>query len=130
MIIRYTLMWIPLVFLAILNGVVRELWYKQYLEELAAHQVSTLSGILIFGLFVLILSFRWRIESAGQAGTVGAIWLLLTLSFEFLFGHYVMGHPWNRLLHDYNIFAGRVWSLLLIWITVLPFIIFKLRTRP
>jgi hypothetical protein len=31
--------------------------------------------------------------------------------FEFLVGHYVMGHPWSRLLHDYNILAGRLWGV-------------------
>jgi hypothetical protein len=40
------------------------------------------------------------------------------VGFEFLVGHYVMGYPWIRLFHDYNIFAGRLWVVLLLWITV------------
>jgi hypothetical protein len=29
-----------------------------------------------------------------------------TVAFELTFGHYVMGHPWSRLLADYNLLAG------------------------
>jgi hypothetical protein len=33
-----------------------------------------------------------------------------------------MKHPWTRLLHDYNILEGRVWVLVLVWITIAPYI--------
>jgi hypothetical protein len=45
---------------------------------------------------------------------IGALWVVLTVSFEFIFSHYVVGHSWNALLADYNIFKGRVWSLVLL----------------
>jgi len=32
-------------------------------------------------------------------------------------------------LHDYNIFEGRVWLLVLIAILVLPYIVYKIRRR-
>ncbi len=47
-------------------------------------------------------------------------WLGLTVAFEFLFGHYAMGHTWSRLLQDYKLLEGRVWVLLLIWVTMAP----------
>ena len=51
---------------------------------------------------------------------MGCGWLLFTVAFEFGFGHYVAGHSWQRLLGDYNIFDGRVWSLFLLWLLLMP----------
>jgi len=49
----------------------------------------------------------------------------MTVCFEFFFGHYVAGHPWSRLFHDYNILDGRIWGLLLVWITVAPYVFYR-----
>ena len=126
--IKYALSWIGLVALAIINGVIREKWYGQFMNELAAHQLSTVIGIALFGFFIWILTGVWRIESARQAYLIGASWLILTITFEFLFGHYVMNHPWNKLLHDYNIFKGRVWIFVLIWTAIAPYLFYKIRS--
>ena len=126
MIVKYTIAWVGLVVIAIINGVIREKGYKRFVGELRAHQVSTLTAIILFGLCTWILSLIWKIQSAGQAMTIGLIWLALTVAFEFLFGHYVMKHPWSILLKDYNILKGRLWALVLIWITIAPYIFYKL----
>ncbi len=52
--------------------------------------------------------------SARQALSIGAIWLILTILFEFLFGHFVMSNSWSKLFADYNLLQGRVWVLILI----------------
>jgi len=78
---------------------------------------------------VWIVSGFWPMQSAAQAWTIGLLWLVMTVAFEFGFGHYVAGHSWNRLLADYNIFNGRVWSLFLVWVTILPYVIFQLRIK-
>ena len=96
------------------------------MSELTAHQISTLTGIILFGLYVWFLSRLWRIKSASQALLIGVMWLSLTVAFEFVFGHYVMGNPWSRLLHEYNLLEGRLWVLVLIWITIAP-LVFKTR---
>lgn len=127
MIPRYIIAWIGLAIIGIINGVIREVGYGKFLGELLAHQVSSVTGIVLFGLFTWWLSLRWRMQSSGQAFTIGIIWLALTIAFEFLFGHYVMKHPWSRLLHDYNILEGRVWLLVLVWITIAPYVIYRLR---
>jgi len=113
--------------IGIINGVIRQLGYGKLVGELLAHQVSTVTGIILFGIYVWLLSLKWRIDSAGQAIVIGFIWLGLTIVFEFIFGHYVMKHPWSRLFHDYNILEGRMWLLILIWITIAPYVFFKLR---
>lgn len=125
--LKYLLAWIPMVFIAIANGVLRQAWYGKHLNELQAHQLSTLIGAALFAVYIWIVIRYWKPASAGQAIMIGLVWLGLTVAFEFLFGHYVAGHPWTRLLQDYNLFAGRVWSLLLVWVTVAPYIFYRLQ---
>ena len=48
MVLKYTIAWIPMVFIAIANGAVRQLGYGKLLNELFAHQVSCLTAILLF----------------------------------------------------------------------------------
>jgi hypothetical protein len=126
MIIRYTMAWIPMILIGISNGILRESTYGKYLDELRAHQISTLTGILLFSLYIGTLVHFWGLESASQAITIGLIWLILTVAFEFLFGHFIAGYSWSRLLQDYNILAGRVWILVLFAITFTPFLFYKL----
>ena len=42
---KYFLAWIPMVIIAIANGVLREFTYGEHLTELRAHQVSTVTAI-------------------------------------------------------------------------------------
>jgi len=111
-----------MVVISIINGAIREQWYGNYLSELRAHQVSTVTGVVLFGLYIWAINRIWQLESRVQSLSVGFIWLAMTVCFEFFFGHYVAGHPWSRLFHDYNILAGRIWGLLLVWITVAPYV--------
>ncbi len=128
MILKYTIAWLVMPLIGIVNGVIRGIVYERFLGELRAHQVSSVTGAILFGLYAWALNLRWRIQSSSQAVAIGFIWLALTVAFEFLFGHYVMRHPWSRLLHDYNVLEGRVWLLVLIWITIAPYVIHKLRS--
>jgi hypothetical protein len=75
-------------------------------------------------LFIVILtgiSIGWIApRSAQQAWAVGLMWVVLTLAFEFLAGHYLFHNPWSRLLEDYNVIRGRIWILVLITTLVSP----------
>jgi len=128
-IIRYTLLWIPLIFIAIANGAIRDGTYKNSLGELGAHQLSTLTGIILFGIYIWAIGLKWRLESSRQAVAVGCIWLALTVAFEFLFFHYVAGHPWSVLLEAYDILGGKVWVLVLIFVAVAPYLSYLIHSR-
>jgi hypothetical protein len=125
--LKYVLAWIPMVLIAIANGALREATYGKLMSELQAHQISTLSGLLLFSAYIYVVIRTWRPDTSKQAIIVGLIWLGLTVVFEFLFGHYVAGHPWSKLLYDYNVFAGRVWVVVLIWVTVAPYVFYRLQ---
>ena len=125
----YAVGWVGMVILAILNAAIREKIYGPLIHELLAHQLSTFLLLVLFGMYVWFLTGICRIESARQSFVIGAMWLIMTIVFEFLFGHYVMDHSWKRLFHDYDLLEGRVWSLVLIWTAILPYVFYKLRVK-
>lgn len=126
---KYVLAWLPLLIIAVLNGALRQGVYGRFMSELHAHQLSTLLGVILFGFYIRLLMDYWRPDSARQALQIGMLWLGLTVAFEFVFMHYVAGHSWRSLLHDYNIFAGRVWVVVLLWITFAPYLFYRLQRR-
>ena len=60
---------------------------------------------------------------------LGTVWVAATIVFEFTFGHWVMGHSWSYLLADYNLFAGRLWTLVLASVAVAPLAVKRIATR-
>lgn len=116
----HILAWMPMVFIAIANGITRDSGYARFMSELRAHQLSTLIGVSAFAIYTWGLARMWPLASAQQAWTVGLVWVALTIAFEFTFGHYVVKHPWSRLFADYNLAAGRVWTLALVSLAVMP----------
>jgi peptidoglycan biosynthesis protein MviN/MurJ (putative lipid II flippase) len=130
MLFKYFLLWFPMTLIAILNGALRELAYQDAFGELAAHQVSTLTGIILLGVYMWLVSRRWKLTSSRQAVLAGLLWALLTIAFEFGFGHYVMHHAWEKLWHDYNLLEGRLWLFVLIWIGAAPYTFYQDNSSP
>ncbi|MBM4287027.1 MAG: hypothetical protein FJ135_02555 [Deltaproteobacteria bacterium] len=124
---KYVLLWLPMVILAIANGVVREAWYGKHVSELPAHQLSTLSGMVLLGLYMWAVLRLWPPATASRAWATGLLWLGLTVAFEFLFGHYAAGHSWSRLLQNYRLWEGRLWVLIPLWVTMAPYLFFRLQ---
>jgi len=125
MTIRYLAFWFVLAVIAVANGSLRQFVYGRYFSELAAHQISTVTGILLTGAAGWVMNILWPIESVRQALTIGIAWLAMTIAFEFGFGHYVAGHSWSRLFADYDLFAGRLWLLFLVWIAAMPWVLLR-----
>lgn len=118
--------WFILSFLAVINAIIREKVYAQRLGELKAHQLSTLIfSVVIFSVSLLLLRFTGS-KTDTELLALGLIWLLLTLSFEFIAGHYVFGNSWKKLLADYNILKGRIWILIPITTFFAPWLASKI----
>jgi len=122
----YFLLWFPMVLIAVINGGVRESLYKKQLGDLHAHQVSTLTGIILFSIYGWFVFNIWNIESTSQAWLIGLMWFIMTEAFEFLGGHYLFKNSWERIFSDYNIFKGRLWILIPIWVAIAPYIFYKI----
>jgi DMSO/TMAO reductase YedYZ heme-binding membrane subunit len=91
------------------NGVILPLFGEQ-----TAHQIGTLIFLIVQFAIIYFFIKQNNLMGIRTALSIGIFWLILTIIFEFLFGHYVMGHSWEKLFADYNIFKGRLWILVLI----------------
>ena len=127
-VLRYALLWVPMLIIAIANGALRQATFAKSMPELPAHQLSTLIGSVLIGLFVWFVVRIWPPSSAAQALRIGLVWLLLTVAFESFMGLVLERHTLAQVLHAYNLLAGRVWVLFLVWLTVSPWVFFRLRT--
>lgn len=108
---RATAIWFGILACAFANGALRELVIAPRTGPAVAHVASTLLLSAVV-LLVAWLSIDWVAPgSMPRAVAVGAFWVVLTLAFEFGAGHWLMHKPWSELLHDYDVFAGRVWVL-------------------
>jgi hypothetical protein len=116
-----------MVLLAIFNGALRDYTYGKAMSELHAHQLSSVTLILTFVAYVWILSSRWPLQSSHQAITVGLIWLVLTMFFEFGMGRFLMHQSWKQMFQAYNIFAGNLWPLVLLAVATLPILSYWIR---
>lgn len=126
--IKYLLAWFPMLLIAIANGFLRDVVYKQYTGDLAAHQLSTVSLIVFFGIYIRYIVNLFPPASGIQAVLAGLLWLILTLAFEFGFGRY-RGNSWAKLLEDYNLFKGRVWIFIPLWVAIAPYIFYIFRKK-
>ena len=127
MYLRYFVAWFPIIILAFANATIREAVYKRYLSELAAHQISTLTLGILARIYVWVLRRHLKLQSSGQAVGVGLMWLVMTVIFETTLGRYVLGNPWSQVLRDYNVLEGRVWPLFLLWLTVSPYVFYRIK---
>ena len=127
MTLRALAVWLAILLLASVNGAVRAAWLIPRLGETVGRAVSTLvlSGVVFL---VTWLTIGWiRPTSTSDAVKISLLWLLLTLAFEFLVGHYVFRQPWPALLEDYDVSRGRIWPLVLVVILLSPLWAARLR---
>ena len=121
---RAILTWLLFIPLVILNGAVREAVYKPVAGELAAHQIST---VIATAAFLALAYFRLR----SQLSTVpkhilyriGLAWVAFTVLFEIGLGRFILDASWEKLFWDYNLLAGRVWSLFLLVVFFTPVVV-------
>ncbi|ODV02478.1 MAG: hypothetical protein ABT23_06225 [Thiobacillus sp. SCN 63-57] len=124
---RYVLAWIPMLVIAVANGAFRQLTFGKVMSEPHAHQLSTLIGSFWIGAFIWLVVHTWPPSSGRQALLVGVVWVLLTVAFETFMGLVLQHRPIQDVLYEYDLSAGRVWTLFLIWLGVAPWIFFRIR---
>ena len=117
--------WFPMLLIAVANGFLRELYYKKYFNDLKAHQLSTVTLIILFGIYMGIIIHFYPPASYLQALLIGLLWFSLTEIFEFSFGIF-RGYTWQQMFADYNIVQGRIWILIPLWLLLAPMLFYAL----
>ena len=127
MVLRAIIVWVLLAVVGVANGVFRGAFLAKRIGDHPAHLLATLILCVLMFLLALV-TIRWiGPHTMLQATLVGLLWALLTVSFEFLAGHYLFGNSWSRLLADYNVLRGRIWVLVPIVLFLAPRWAFRLR---
>ena len=127
MIVRALIVWFAMVAVAIANGTFRVAVLNPRLGEGWGHIASTLLLCLLIALLTWATIGWIAPVSQASAVAVGLLWVLLTVGFEFGFGHWVAHKSWAELLADYNVFRGRVWLLVLLVTGSAPYLAARLR---
>ena len=130
MFLRAGTVWFAIMLIAILNGAARDVLLAPRLGDPVARAVScvTLAAMIML---VTWVALPWiHPASMHDAWTVGVMWLAMTLTFEFVAGHYLFHTEWSTLLADYNFLKGRLWILVLIVTTTAPALFFQVGEIP
>lgn len=118
--------WLIMMLSAILNGMFRVKFLHPRFGQQTSHIISTLSlSLIIFIISYFFIKFIGHLYPFTDILATGILWTLLTIAFEFLFGRYVIGRSWDKILAEYNIFNGRIWLLVLISTFLGPILIYK-----
>lgn len=124
--IKQILLWLPMIVIAFGNATLRELFFIKYYSEFRAHQLSTITLIVLCAIYIWLVIPLLNIQNSRQAFLIGIVWVLLTVVFEFTLGR-LTNKSWEYLLRDYNIFDGRIWLVFLISLFLLPYVCYVLR---
>lgn len=123
--LKAILIWLAIALLAIANGVLRDLMFTPLIGRNIALPLSGLSlSIIVLVVTYFGLGFIGKLTEK-TCWLIGLQWVLMTLAFEFLFGHYVAGKSWAELLQTFNILQGDLFLLVLLVSLVSPRLLAK-----
>jgi hypothetical protein len=121
--IRPFLVWLAFIPIAFVNGAIRETVYLPFTGDLVAHQISTgIAAICFLLLTWFLLRNTVHDMNTRTLFSVGIMWVMLTVVFEFLLG-LLSGASWQKMLHDYDLSSGRIWPLFLMIVLLAPFLV-------
>lgn len=113
-------LWLLMAAVAVLNGVLRETLLIPRYGEYVGHVIST---ALLAAAIAVIAALYFRTTTIeytrGELLAIGAVWVVLTVGFEFLVG-FLEGTPVDVTLAQYDVLAGNVWILVPLTLLVAP----------
>jgi hypothetical protein len=119
--------WVLLALCAIINGAVRDKLVAPLIGERLALPLSGVSlSLLIFCVTLILVPFLGTSSSRGF-WFVGIVWVLMTLAFECIFGHYGMDEPWGKIIEVFYIHRGNLYLLALVAAALSPYMAAKIR---
>jgi len=125
--LKGAVIWLLLVAVAIGNGIFRD----AVLVRVSTPAVALpLSGILLSLLILLVAFLSMPLVAIRRARVywcIGLLWVVLTLAFEFLFGHYVAGKSWSEVCQVFNVARGNLFLVALIVAGLAPWLAARAR---
>ena len=123
--LKAVIVWIGMLVLAMLNGIARDMLLTPAFGISIAQPVSgIILCVLIFIVSYYSLAFIGATRVRGFL-SVGLFWVCLTLVFEYLFAHYLLGMSWRQVSQIFNIQQGNLFSLALLVTAIGPLLAAK-----
>ena len=121
--LKAVMVWFIMAIFAILNGISREKLLNPNLGDSIALPLSGITlSLLIFALTYLFFNFLGQYRNIIYL-YIGIQWVTMTLTFEFIFGHYVIGKSWVEIVEVFNIFEGNLFILALLVSLLSPLLV-------
>ena len=81
-------------------------------------------------IYAWLLRGQLGLRSSSEAIAIGIFWLVLTVLAEtFLVGRLLGKHSWDVILANYDILHGSLWPLVVVWVGILPSLLYYFRQR-
>ena len=128
-IIKYFFAWFGMMILAIINGGIRDSIYKVHVGALTAHQISTVTLLILFAIYIWILTTKIPMKTSNTSWIVGILWFFMTLVFEFGMGLFIQNESLEKLFYAYNILEGQVWIFVPVFVLVAPILFYTFQRK-
>jgi hypothetical protein len=125
--VRVFAVWLLVMAVEFVNGTLRWIFLRPRVGDFRSGQIGIFAGSLLFLLVVYFCEPWMKLRSVRDCLRVGALWVGLTLAFEWSFGHYVMGRSWESIGTEYNLLQGGLMVVGLAIFGMSPWIAFHLR---
>lgn len=126
---RALAVWLLIVLAEVFNGTVRQLAITPLVGDHSARQIGTLSGCALILLITWATSAWLKATTRRAQWAVGALWLVLMLTFEIGIGRFVAGASWQQLAADYNLREGGLLGLGMAWLVCAPVLVAVMRRK-
>lgn len=124
---RVSAVWLIIIFAEMIHGILRGLFLVPVCGDLASRQIGVFTGSLII-LAIACMTIRWiGAKRRGELLAAGLVWMILTITFEIIFGRFVMNFDMGRILSDFNILKGGFLGMGMIFLAFSPLIAAKMR---
>ncbi len=125
--IKAVTVWGVIAACAIANGLVREKLLVPHLGQAVALPASGIVlCLVVFTITYVSIPFLGK-HAVSTYVLLGMQWVLMTLLFELIVGHYVIGKSWQTLFQEFNILKGNLMVLVLLVSLLAPYGAAKLR---
>lgn len=125
--LKTSMIWFIIALLAIVNGIFRE---NVLVGMIGPNMAVPVSGITLSMIVLIVTYVSFPLFGKHHALTyffIGLQWVVMTLLFEFIFGHYVMGKSWSDILEVFHIMRGNLFIIVLAVSLISPLLMAKVK---
>jgi len=124
---RYLAAWLLIICVEMLHGVLRALFLVPWVGDSRSRQIGVFSGSALIVFIAYLLASWVGARSRKELLAAGLTWLVLTVAFELIVGHYVFLRSWQSLGEDYDLARGGLMPLGLVVLTLAPLAAARMR---